>query len=221
MENEIIITTSPNLSSLSNNVPPTNSWSNSLSNVVPGTDQSIVSSTGFFSHMNWTRILLILLVLSFLGVNIFSRLSEITEWFNNTIAPIFKKTFGVVGEKVIQTTEKTIDMSAEGAKTGIDIVAGTLDSGLEVIGGQLQNSKSNNKQNNTLLTALSTSLPQFPEPDEATSSTQTKYGGKAGFCYIGEDRGIRSCVKVNEDNVCMSGQIFPSSDICVNPNLRE
>jgi hypothetical protein len=114
-------------------------------------------------------------------------------------------------------SEKVVDISADGAKTGIDIVAGTLDSGLEVIGGQLKN----NKTYTPLLTALSTSLPQFPEPDEATSSTQTKYGGKAGFCYIGEDRGIRSCVKVNEDNVCMSGQIFPSSDICVNPNLRE
>jgi len=44
--------------------------------------------------------------------------------------------------------------------------------------------------------------------------------GKAGFCYIGEDRGIRSCIQVGENDQCMSGDIFPSRDICVNPNLR-
>ena len=41
-----------------------------------------------------------------------------------------------------------------------------------------------------------------------------------GFCYIGTDRGIRSCIDVVPGEKCMSGQIFPSMDICVNPNLR-
>ena len=59
-----------------------------------------------------------------------------------------------------------------------------------------------------------------PEPDESGSSTQMTRTGKAGFCYIGEDRGIRSCIQVGENDQCMSGDIFPSRDICVNPNLR-
>ena len=41
-----------------------------------------------------------------------------------------------------------------------------------------------------------------------------------GYCYIGTDRGIRSCIDVNPGDKCMSGQIFPRRDICVNPNLR-
>lgn len=41
-----------------------------------------------------------------------------------------------------------------------------------------------------------------------------------GFCYIGTDRGVRSCIRVNPGDKCMSGQIFPRSDICVNPSLR-
>ena len=44
---------------------------------------------------------------------------------------------------------------------------------------------------------------------------------KAGFCYLGEDRGVRSCVEVNEEDTCLSGEIFPTKDICVNPNLKE
>ena len=50
---------------------------------------------------------------------------------------------------------------------------------------------------------------------------QSKPAKEAGFCYIGEDRGFRSCIKVTDKDVCMSGDIFPSQEICVNPSLRE
>ena len=59
-----------------------------------------------------------------------------------------------------------------------------------------------------------------PLPDESDSKTQ-RGSFKPGFCYVGEDRGIRSCVKVNESDMCMSGDIFPTNAICVNPSLRE
>lgn len=41
-----------------------------------------------------------------------------------------------------------------------------------------------------------------------------------GFCYIGYDDGQRECVDVYQGDVCMSGEIFPSLDICINPKLR-
>ena len=44
---------------------------------------------------------------------------------------------------------------------------------------------------------------------------------KSGYCYLGEDRGVRSCVQVNEDDTCLSNQIFPTQELCVNPNLKE
>ena len=63
--------------------------------------------------------------------------------------------------------------------------------------------------------------PVIPEADDATSQTQMKPTSKAGYCYIGEDRGFRSCIEVGEGDVCMSGDIFPTQAICINPNLRE
>ena len=61
-----------------------------------------------------------------------------------------------------------------------------------------------------------------PVPDDAGSSTQaSKAKSKAGFCYIGEDRGFRSCIKVGEGDKCMSGDIFPTQDLCINPTLRQ
>ena len=60
-----------------------------------------------------------------------------------------------------------------------------------------------------------------PRADDTTSVTQKHQSGKSGYCYIGEDRGFRSCIKVEAGDKCMSGQVFSTQDICVNPTLRE
>lgn len=40
------------------------------------------------------------------------------------------------------------------------------------------------------------------------------------WCYVGEYDDVRSCRSLENQDVCMSGNIFPSRDICINPNLR-
>jgi len=81
--------------------------------------------------------------------------------------------------------------------------------------------------NTTTQKAIQTALqsqPQkqtTPSADEAGSSTQQLQSRKSGYCYIGEDRGFRSCTQVGEGDTCMSGNIFPTNAICINPNLRE
>ena len=60
-----------------------------------------------------------------------------------------------------------------------------------------------------------------PSPDDSTSKTQKHRSGKAGYCYIGEDRGFRSCIKVEAGDKCMSGDVFSRPEICMNPSLRE
>lgn len=39
---------------------------------------------------------------------------------------------------------------------------------------------------------------------------------KRGFCYVGE----QTCVSVTDKDVCMSGDVFPTMDVCINPKLR-
>ena len=63
--------------------------------------------------------------------------------------------------------------------------------------------------------------PVIPVADDSTSQTQMNPKSKKGFCYIGEDRGFRSCIEVDEGDICMSGDIFPTQAICINPKLRE
>jgi len=61
--------------------------------------------------------------------------------------------------------------------------------------------------------------PQYPAPDASSSRTQLPRSSKA-YCYIGTDSGNRSCAEVSPNQQCMSGDIFPSMDVCVNPTLR-
>ena len=53
-----------------------------------------------------------------------------------------------------------------------------------------------------------------PEPDDTTSNVQTK----GAYCYVGEWKGVRSCVKVKDK--CESGKTFESEEKCVHPELR-
>jgi hypothetical protein len=55
-----------------------------------------------------------------------------------------------------------------------------------------------------------------PRPDDSKHES-----GKSGYCYIGEDRGFRSCTKVEAGDKCMSGKVFSRQDICIDPTLRE
>jgi hypothetical protein len=53
----------------------------------------------------------------------------------------------------------------------------------------------------------------LPEP----SSTDSQHHG---FCYVGKDNNVRHCAKVSSKSKCMSGDIFPTMDLCINPKLR-
>lgn len=55
---------------------------------------------------------------------------------------------------------------------------------------------------------------------EHSETENDMYMKKSGWCNTGSDRGYRSCVYVNEDDECTSKKIYPSRDVCINPNLR-
>lgn len=50
------------------------------------------------------------------------------------------------------------------------------------------------------------------EPDD-NSIRKNKY------CYVGSDRGNRSCVEMDDD-ICQSNEVYHTKNICLNPRLR-
>ena len=190
--------------------------------------------TGFFSSITWQTWLIIILVLALLGINVFVYLAKGT----GTIANIINKYFGALlklfGFGVLETTKQTISTSATGTKAGVDAVADTTTGAIDTVestvttftGQQAVSSQkgsmqvSNGGGNETIQDSLDSTLndmskTQEPQPEDSLSTY-----GKAGWCYIGEDNGTRTCAEVGVNDRCMSGNIFPSQTICMNPSLR-
>jgi hypothetical protein len=55
---------------------------------------------------------------------------------------------------------------------------------------------------------------------EDSLSNPIQKRGKTGHCFIGNDRGYRSCMEIDEMDKCVSNQIFPTRELCINPTLR-
>lgn len=170
---------------------------------------NIPDTTSNSSSSMW-KYIIIFIILAFLGFNLFTYLGQISKFFGSIVDRIldfFKPILAYFGYGISNTVKKTVDLTATASKKVIDTTTNTLTGGINALeGGLAKNTKHKIA---------------MPLPDEAGSLTQgNKASRKAGFCYIGEDRGFRSCISVGEGDTCMSGDIFPSMNMCINPSLR-
>lgn len=181
---------------------------------------------------DWVKWILVISLLAILGINIFTYLSKITDWFGGTFGPVVKGTVGTAANVVGDTAKQTISTAAEGTKavvggvaegttTGISELQKALDG--DVVRNNIDNRGITNGTNNTSAQAQAQSQMVIDQDDEEADTSivgpRTK-GLTSGFCYIGEDRGVRSCMAVGHNDKCVSKQIYPTMDVCVNPNLR-
>jgi hypothetical protein len=190
-------------------------------------ESSEASSLFSFDFDMWSilRYFGIILILSFLGINLFGYLGKFTETVKETLKPLLV----LLGIEAAETVKTTVNIGAAGA----DVAAKAVTSGVNILekgiskkdGAKINKIDDHSKIDMNLLNNAvrkQENNTDEPEPDEAGSRTQSsKAKLKSGYCYIGEDRGFRRCIKVGEGDKCMSGDIFPTDDICVNPSLRE
>ena len=193
-------------------------------------------SSGFFDSfksINLTTWILIFLILAFLGFNIFVYLAKGTQDITNFFAPLLEKLFGTAAS----VTGQTVDVAAEGAKAVVGGTATVVNTGLTGIQNITPNTPSSGLKsqsvqgtmpqqditsNNSLNRQLNNSQQGGQNNDYQALEASSSVGGtgQAGWCFIGEDRGYRSCTQVGPNDQCMSGDIFPSNELCINPNLR-
>jgi len=196
-------------------------------------------SSGFFDtlkNINMTTWLIIILILAFLGFNIFVYLAKGTQDISNFFGNFFEKIFGTT----VAVASEITDTAAEGAKNVVTGTANVVNTGLNTVQNVTPNPKTAQTsvssqpvtnpppvdiaETNTLNKALNTSKQSQSqkqndyEAQDASSSVHT--ADKPGWCYVGDDRGYRTCAEVGVNDQCMSGDIFPSQELCMNPNLR-
>jgi len=187
-------------------------------------------SSGFLglSLLTW---LVIIMILAFLGFNIFSYLAQGTSYLatgTEQVTSIFEPIIKLIFGTSVAVAGDTIDVAAEGGKAGLTAVQDVTPnkaSGSMPSTSVAEHNNDMEEAKSTLNKAINSSNKNAEqksnndyEPHQASSSVHET--GKAGWCFIGEDKGYRTCSKVGENDKCMSGDIFPSQEICINPNLR-
>ena len=194
-----------------------NATTNAIPNVMPNLEQG----KSFLGKIGWKMWVLIIILLTFLGVNVFLYLAQGSEFMASLLNPLLGTSLGVAGE--------TVDVAAEGGKSAVDIVSSVAKIGLL----ETQSVAKKAKNVNQLSSAkLDFGLPDVPDNNTLNRNINTKrkkeenvgsYEGtdtSGQWCYVGEYNGIRNCRQLEKGDVCMSGNIFPNRDICINPTLR-
>lgn len=249
---------------MDNSINPTNSILDSntgqFSNFQnEGSSNWFVDSFENVSVISW---IIIIILLAFLGFNIFAYLAYGTQELADFFGPLTAQFLGIFAfltgrtvEVAAEGTKNVVDAAAYGSTAIIDTSADVIELGLDKVQDVARNVQSigtnpnfkikpiditapsvdinipsvdimaNNTLNKSLNTSAQSRQIQNGQKgnDYAADDSHSKIqngGGKAGWCFIGEDRGFRSCAEVGPSDQCMSGNIFPSQDICVNPTLR-
>ena len=237
------------LGAMTNNEP---SYSEQISNEPK---KSILKSIFFW--------IFIILLLAFLGFNIFKYLAQGTDIVTALLSPIVYVITMVSGDTAKTTLEHTsqgaqiiatessnflqillklitdffngsVSFITTGSISGINYLQSTIKQDKITSTNENANTKETKEENedkeeegvlknerkienrlqdvsNSIKNSIAKKEDKIPEP---SSSEQH------GYCYVGKQNNVRHCAKVSSKSKCMSGDIFPTMDLCVNPKLR-
>jgi len=145
-------------------------------------------------------ILLLFLFLAYLGINFLSMLGGAVDKFLQFFTPLINGFFGNLFKASGSVINKSADVAGDTAKVGIDIAEGAV----QDIGNLLIKSSSN--------------APPDPNPDTSDNKIQNAKGSsKTKWCLVGEYENKRGCIDIGESDKCLSGQVFPTEQMCLNP----
>ena len=218
--------------------PNNDSFPELLTNT-PSLDSDATSGEGMFS--SWWVWIFIILLLAYLGFNIFNYLAKGAETTNDVLSPFWAyiMSFFNYGPTITPTEHTDVDTNDNVGNDSNDKEGGSKDTGKQPISAENaqpnpasiskinpETTNNPNAHDNAKNTALNRALniskqQELPKQEYvANDSYDSTQQGKAGWCYIGSEQGYRSCSQVGEADTCMSGNIFPTQDVCVNPSLR-
>jgi hypothetical protein len=166
-------------------------------------------------------VLLVLLSLSFFGVNLLDYISNAIKTFIAIFTPIIKPILSLFGYTTGAVINTTADVASDTARAGIDVAEGAVQS----VGTLLMSASKGGVDTRSLDAALNISKPKtMNDPNEDTTANPIQNpisSNKIGWCLVGEVGSRRGCIMVDDESKCMSAQIFPSKKMCLNPTLTQ
>ena len=167
-------------------------------------------------------------ILLFLSYNVFLYNVEKTDFFNKHlgkgVVEIFKDLKAIISNTIfgLETATDTVTQSIGLSNKRSKVVSHDQ----EENNSNVKEKKSIEKKSKTKQLENKINEPNYESIYEKEIKSFEKALGdfdspnKKGWCYVGSDRGYRSCVKVSEQDACLSKDIYPRKDLCENPTLR-
>ena len=187
-----------------------NNLNNTVNNAVNGFNSYID-----FKNNGYLYLIIIILILAFIGINIFYIFGNVTEETIKQASPLMRgvyEFFGYTLETVGDVTVITADTAADGVKLGADVAAGTVKSGvniLEHVGSVALNDYYERRKNDELKKdeKLLNNM-KYKGSEENVESNETSSNVK--YCKIAPGY----CASISDSNKCLSGNIFNSLEEC-------
>lgn len=154
--------------------------------------------------------LIILTIFSLLGINLLVNAGESLQSGLDNFLPYIYKILGALGFASGTILNTTTDIATDGARAGIDVVEGSVQS----VGNMLKKASIGNLD---LGKGKEVELPGV-KSDKTSSNIQNPISNKKSsgkWCLVGEYEGKRGCIEIEDSDVCMSQKIFDSNDECV------
>jgi len=118
-----------------------------------------------------------------------------------TITLNFFDIIGNVSGKLINTTT---DVTADAAHLGIDLTEGAV------------------KNAGNILIGDEATMPKEPRPDSPEDTIQKNISStKTKWCLAGEYENKRGCIAISDSDKCMSEEVYPTREMCINPTLSK
>ncbi len=153
-------------------------------------------------------ILVILVILSYYGIHLLNKSGDLLNNIITKVKPLVDSLLEFVGYSTGTAINKTADVTADVAKHGIDIAEGTVQNIGNILIGDDAIGKPSSKNKRTL---------KEPEADAPEDTIQKSLSSsKTKWCLVGEYQNKRGCIDISESDKCMSGQIFPNENMCLN-----
>lgn len=160
-----------------------------------------VLTDSFFSTKNMLiTILVVLLVFSLLGINILAIVGNFFTSLVHILKPLVLQILSIFG----YVTGTVIEKSGEIVQRGGDVLVNASVPNLNNVKG--------------VTTSFANSPPM---PDSTTNPIQNPItSSKTGWCLVGEYEGRRGCIAIGDQDKCLSGQVFPNQQMCLNPTMN-
>jgi hypothetical protein len=190
-------------------------------NTISNNSSILDNIAGLFSNKNIIIItLLVLVVFSFIGINLLSFSGVIAFDVLDQFVMFFKGLLSTIGFTGGQIIKGSSDLVANTADAGIDIAKGTTHSIGDLLINQNQPGIDYSKQVSLTDIIGVSNIRNISKPLPVQSSNPTitpisSQKPKAGWCYIGDFSEARGCVQMTEHDKCMSGQIFANKSECL------